>query len=79
MESALRLTTTVRPGGRIEVSDPELPDGACVDLIVLLAPLASAPRRSIVDVLAEAPGALLFRTPADVDDYLGEERDAWEH
>ena len=34
MQTALRLTTTVLSGHRIEVVAPELPEGACVDLIV---------------------------------------------
>ena len=34
MQTALRLTTTVLSGHRIEVTTPELPEGACVDLIV---------------------------------------------
>jgi hypothetical protein len=78
MQAALRLTTTVHPGGRIEVIDPQLPPGEAVDLIVLFPEPHAAPRRSILDVLAEAPGQLLFQTPADVGEYLREERDAWE-
>ena len=34
MQAALRLSTTVLPGHRIEVTAPELPEGACVDLFV---------------------------------------------
>jgi len=34
MLTALRLSTTVLPGHRIEVIAPELPEGACVELIV---------------------------------------------
>ena len=34
MQTALRLTTTVLSGHRIEITAPELPEGACVDLIV---------------------------------------------
>jgi hypothetical protein len=49
-----------------------------VDVIVLFPEAPAAPRGSILDVLAEAPGQILFRTPADVDAYLREERDAWE-
>jgi hypothetical protein len=36
MRAALRLETTVLPGHRLEVSDPELPDGATVEVIVVL-------------------------------------------
>jgi hypothetical protein len=78
MQAALRVKTTVLPGGRIEVTDPQLPSGQAVDVIVLFPEPPTTPRRSVVDVLAEAPGRILFRTPEDVDAYLREERDAWE-
>jgi hypothetical protein len=78
MQAALHLTTTVHPGGKIEVADPQLPAGEAVEVIVLFPGPSAAPRRSVVDVLAEAPGQILFRTPADVETYLREERDAWE-
>ena len=78
MQTALRIATTVLPGGKIEVADAQLPSGEAVDVIVLLPEPAPARRRSVVDVLAEAPGRILFRTAADVDAYLNTERDAWE-
>jgi hypothetical protein len=77
MQAALRVTTTVHEGGRIEVIDPQLPSGEAVDVIVLLPEASSIPRRSILDVLAEAPGQTLFQTPADVEAYVQEERGAW--
>jgi hypothetical protein len=43
MQTALRLQTTVLPGRRIEVTDPELPEGSKVELIILLPPETSAP------------------------------------
>jgi len=78
MQAALRVTTTVHPGGRIEVVDPQLPSGEAVDVIVLFPGAPAVPRRSIVDVLAQAPGQLLFHSAADVDAYLREEGDSWE-
>jgi hypothetical protein len=78
MQSALRLTTWVKPGGKIEVSDSQLPAGEAVDLIVLLPQGGGAVRRSVVDVLAETPGHLAFETAEQVDAYLREERGAWE-
>lgn len=78
MQSALRMTTWVLPGGRIEIMDAQLPDGNPVDLIVLLPEPYAPLRRSIVDVLAEAPGHLVFQNVEDVDSYLREERDSWD-
>ena len=43
---------------------------------------SSASRRhqsegSAVDILAESPGGLAFKTPADVAAYLKEEKESW--
>jgi hypothetical protein len=77
MQAALHLTTTVRPGGTIEVTDSQLPAGEQVDLIVLF-PQPDPARRSIVDVLSEAPGGVMFHTAEEVEQYLREERASWE-
>jgi hypothetical protein len=78
MQAALRIATTVLPGGKIVVADPQLPSGEAVDVIVLLSEPPFTRRHSIVDVLAGAPGQILFRTAEDVDAHLNTERDAWE-
>jgi hypothetical protein len=78
MQSALRLETTVLPGHRLEVSAPELPEGAKVEVIVVLpAPPTQGP--SMLEFLATLPpGPLLFQTPEDANRYVKEERDSWE-
>lgn len=78
MQSALHLRATVQSGGRVEIVSPELPSGANVDVIVLLLPALETPRRSALDILAEAPGQRLFKTAEEVDAYIREERDGWE-
>ena len=78
MQSALRMTAWVQPGGTIEISDSQLPTGKSVEVIVLLPNPHQMSRRSIIDILAEAPGHLAFQTAEEVDAYLREERDAWE-
>jgi hypothetical protein len=71
------MEATVLPGHRLEVSDPELPEGVQVEIIVVLP--ACPPRRpSMLDFLAGLPqGPLLFRTPEEANRYLQEERDSW--
>ena len=76
MQRRLHLKTTVLPGGRIEIVDQSLPVGESVDVVVSQ-PLDSA-GRSALDILAEAPGHLLFKTAEDVALYLKEERDSWD-
>ena len=77
MQKALHVRTTVFPGGRIEIVDQELPPvGESVDVVVCRSPAST--RRSALDVLAEAPGQLLFKTAKEVDDYIKEERESWD-
>lgn len=78
MQTAVRVTATVQSGGRVEIADPQLPPGKPVDVIVLFPQEADASRRSVVDVLAEAPGQLVFHNAEEVDAYIREERDAWD-
>ena len=75
MQEALRIRTTVQPGGKVEIVDQNLPVGEDVDVVVSPAPARD--RRSAVDILDEAPGGLVFKTAADVAAYLKEEKEAW--
>ena len=73
MQKALHIRTTAQPGGgEIEIVDRELTEGESVDVVVTRS--SSTERRSVVDILAEAPGGLVFKTAADVTAYLKEER-----
>ena len=67
---------TVQAGGRVEFDCPELEPGETVEVVVLRSPAEA--RRSVVDILAEAPGNRLFQTAAEVDAYIQEERMSWE-
>jgi hypothetical protein len=78
MRAALHLRTTILPGGKIEIADDALPSGEAAEVIVLFPAQRAGARRSAVDILAEAPGQRLFKTPADVERYLREERSAWD-
>lgn len=75
MQKALQIRTTVLPGGRIEIVDQGLPVGESVDVVVSQSP--GSERRSAVDILAEAPGGLVFKTAEDVTAYLKEEKESW--
>jgi len=78
MPGALHRKITVLPGGKIELTDQALPSGELVDVIILLPASSVTPRRSAIDILAETPGHRLFKTAADVDEYLQKEREAWD-
>ena len=75
MQKALHIRTTVLPGGKVEIVDQNLPVGEDVDVVV--SPASPMERRSAVDILADAPGGLAFKTAADVAAYLKEEKEAW--
>ena len=60
----------------MEVAIPELEEGQSVDVVVTRC--SSTERRSVVDILAEAPGHRLFKTAEEVDDYIKEERASWD-
>lgn len=76
MQRALHIRTTVLPGGKIEITDGKLPVGESVDVVVSRS--TASERRSIVDILEEAPGHRLFKTAKEVDDYIREERASWD-
>ncbi len=76
MEGTRKLRTTVQPGGRIEVSAPDLPVGQTVEVVVTsISPRAA--RRSVAEILARAPGHRLFTTADEVDAYIRAERQSW--
>ena len=61
MQTALRLHTTVLPGRRIEVTDPELPEGSRVELIILFPADPSAPPGRYPAALEAEYNALLHK------------------
>lgn len=79
MHTALRLETTILPGHRLEVTAPELPDGATVEVIVVL-PKPPPPKfASALDYLESLPpGPRAFKTWEEYEQHLREERDSWE-
>ncbi len=79
MPTKSRMETTILPGHRLEMSAPELPEGAKVEVIVVLPEQPVPARRSMLEFLATLPpGPLLFKTPEEANQYLREERDSWE-
>jgi hypothetical protein len=79
MQSALRLETTILPGHRIEITAPELPEGARVEVIVVLPEQPQRPRISMLEFLKTLPpGPLAFKTWEEYEQHLREEKDAWE-
>jgi hypothetical protein len=79
MQSALRLETTVLPGHRLEISAPELPEGAKVEVIVILPETPQPHRISVLEFLESLPpGPRAFPTWEEYEKHLQEEKDAWD-
>jgi hypothetical protein len=79
MQPALQMETTVLPGHRLEITSPELPEGARVEVIVLL-PEQPQPRfGSVLEFLESLPpGPRAFPTWDEYERHLREERDSWD-
>lgn len=79
MQTALRTETTVLPGHRLEINSPELPEGARVEVIVVL-PETSKPRfGSALEFLESLPsGPRAFPTWEEYERHLRKEKDSWE-
>ncbi len=75
MQETLHIRATVQPGRKIEIVDRQLEVGEVVNVVV--SPASPAKRRSAIDILNEAPGGLVFKTPEDVATYLKEEKESW--
>ncbi len=84
MNAALHIKTTVLPGKRIEVSAPELPEGAAVDVfLVLPTPQNDAPPRfgsvlEFLESLPKSPSPRAFATWEEYEKHLQTERDSWD-
>lgn len=79
MPTTVRLETTILPGHRLEVSSPELPEGARVEVIIVL-PEKSEPRRiPMLELLKSLPpGPRAFPTWEEYERHIQEEKDAWD-
>ena len=77
MATVIRVKATVQPGGRVEVTDPALPVGQPVEVVVTVP--QTAPPFNILEFLDSLPPST--RTPeewAERERQIQEEKDAWE-
>lgn len=79
MQAALRMEATILPGHRLVISSPELPEGARVEVIVVLPEQRKPPRISMLELVASLPpGPRAFPTWEEYEQHLQEEKDSWE-
>ena len=75
MTVAIRQTVRIQSGGVIEVCSPELREGYNADVIILMdGPVAE--HQTMVSMIGAAKGG--FATSEEVDDFIREERNAWD-
>lgn len=77
MATVVYREAVVGPDGTIEIRAPELAPGQHVTITIETTEAPTEKRRAI-DILAEAPGHLMFDTAEEVDAYIREERDSWD-
>ncbi|NJL64112.1 MAG: hypothetical protein HC903_22620 [Methylacidiphilales bacterium] len=58
MQPALRITTKVLPGNKIEIEIPEAEIGDRVDVFVILPEKAATKKRSVIEILEEVHAKL---------------------
>jgi hypothetical protein len=79
MQAALRFTTKVLPGNRIEIQVPEGEIGNDIEVIVLLPERPQQmPKRSALEILADAHQLGTFRTPEEIDQCIQDEKNSWD-
>jgi len=81
MRTTLRLETTVLPGHRLEISNPELPDGETVEVTVVVPAQPTIRRMSMLEFLATlppGPSPRCYPTWEEYERHLQEEKNAWE-
>jgi len=78
MTTEVRVKTIVLPGGKIEISTPELIPGQHATVVVMIEDDEPTEQHHVIDILRALPGHRLFRSAEEVDAYIREERDSWE-
>ena len=78
MATEVRVKTIVLPGGKIEISTPELIPGKHATVVVTIEDNETDDQRHVIDILAALPGHQIFHNIEEVDAYMREERDSWE-
>ena len=75
----LRIETTILPGHRLEITNPKLPEGAMVEVIVVVPEKTPGKFGSALDFLESLPpGPRAFKTWEEYEKHLREEKDSWE-
>ncbi len=78
MQSALRITTKVLPGNKVEIELPPGSVGEEVEVFVILPEKPQPGRRRVLELLEEIRSRHASRTVEEIDRELQAERDSWD-
>jgi hypothetical protein len=78
MQSALRITTKVLPGNKVEVQLPPGSEGEVVDVFVVLPDKTAESAIDVLKFLEEARKKHAGKSAAEIDQQLRAERDSWD-
>ncbi|MEB3885926.1 hypothetical protein [Lyngbya sp. CCY1209] len=78
MQSAIRITTKVLPGNKVEVQIPSGCEGQEVEVFVVLPPRKAIGRQNILKFLEELRDRHPQRSAEDINRDLAIERDSWD-
>jgi hypothetical protein len=78
MQAALRITTKVLPGNKIEIDIPESEIGEDIEVIIMLPDKPKPNQRRALEIFDAAHKLGPFRTPEEIDHDLQAERDSWD-
>lgn len=78
MQSALRITTTVLSGGKVELQLPLESVGDEVEVFVVLPEKSRSQQQPILEFFADIHRQGPFRTPEEIDRDIQMEKDAWD-
>ncbi len=76
MAIEVRVKTKVLPGGKIEISAPELIAGQEATIVVTIED-NNPSEHHVIDVLKNLPGHQLFHNAEEIDTHIREERESW--
>lgn len=79
MESALHIKTKVLPGKKIEIQSDNFEIGDTVDVFVVMSHNKSQQKSSVIDLIDNIrSNRSSFKTPAEIDQQIREERKSWD-
>jgi hypothetical protein len=78
MQSAIRITTKVLAGDKLEIQVPPGSVGEEVEVFVIIPEKPQGGRRKVLELLTEIRSRHVSRTVAEIDRELQEEKNSWD-